>query len=349
MGVFKKYKDLIKVSKDLKPLDLGEGNTPLISLDGIVEKMGGGFKLYAKYEGLNPTGSFKDRGMVVAVSDAVHKGFKATICASTGNTASSAAAYSSRAGIKSYVIVPSGNVSRGKLAAITAYGGKLIQINGNFDDAQRLVKEIVKVLPIMPVNSFNEARWEGQKTSAFEIVDELGEAPDILSIPVGNACNICTYHYGFKEYAELKGTKIPMLIGNQAEGAAPLVHGKIVENPETVASAIRIGNPVRGERALEVIKETNGKILAVSDSEILEAQKMLALEGVFVEPASAASLAGLIKEQKNGFDLKDKTVVLVCTGNGLKDIDVIDTSDAVTIDSDISELKNLLEKDLDKK
>lgn len=322
-GILEKYKELIKLPAYAVPLSLEEGSTPLIPLLRIADMLGGGFELFAKYEGLNPTGSFKDRGMVAAVSEAVGKGAKTVICASTGNTAAAAAAYAARAGVKAVVLIPSGKVARGKLAAAAIYGATIIQIEGSFDDALRVVREITEKLPIALVNSVNPYRLEGQKSAAFELCDDLGRAPDVVAIPVGNAGNISAYSIGFTQYDALKKTGIPQFLGVQAEGAAPLVLGHVVEKPETIATAIRIGNPARGVQALEVIQQTKGKMLSVSDAEIVDAQKLLASEGVWVEPASAAGLAGLIKETKAGTNLSGKKIVLVCTGNGLKDPDSV--------------------------
>ncbi|MEK7109134.1 MAG: threonine synthase [Patescibacteria group bacterium] len=337
-GILEKYSGLINLPSYSIPLSLSEGNTPLIPIPKIVKSLGGDFELFVKFEGLNPTGSFKDRGMVAAVSEAVGKGAKTIICASTGNTAAAAAAYAARAGIKAVVLIPEGKVARGKLAAVAIYGAQIIQIDGSFDDALKLVQEIAQKLPIALVNSVNPYRLEGQKTAAFEIVDELGQAPDILCIPVGNAGNITSYHMGFTQY----GKGIPTFFGVQAEGAAPLVIGKIVEKPETIATAIRIGNPARGKQALEVIQKTNGKIFAVSDAEILDAQKVLASEGIWVEPASAAGLAGLMKEAKAGLDVSGKKVVLVCTGNGLKDLDIVNLPEPIKILPVFEEVQKIL-------
>ena len=341
-GILKKYGNLLDLPKYSAEINLGEGNTPLIFVPKITKLLGGDFELFVKFEGLNPTGSFKDRGMVAAVSEAVGKGAKTIICASTGNTAASAAAYAARAGIKAIVLIPEGKVARGKLAASAMYGAKIIQIDGSFDDALKLVREITEKFPIALVNSINPYRIEGQKTAAFEICDQLGRAPDMLCIPVGNAGNITSYNMGFGQYDKLKKTGVPVFLGVQAEGAAPLVIGKIVEKPETIATAIRIGNPARGKQALEVIKKTNGKIISVSDKEILEAQKMLASEGIWVEPASAAGLAGLIKEINGGLKVKGKKIVLVCTGHGLKDPDIVELSQPIKIKPTLSEVEKLL-------
>ncbi len=342
LGILERYKDLIQLPSHAASLTLGEGNTPLIPVPTIAKSLGKNIELLVKFEGLNPTGSFKDRGMVAAVSEAVGNGAKTVICASTGNTAAASAAYASRAGIKSIVLIPEGKVARGKLAAANMYGAQIIQIDGSFDDALKLVQEIVTKLPIALVNSVNPYRLEGQKTASFEIVDELGKAPDLLCIPVGNAGNITAYHMGFVQYDALKQTGVPMFLGVQAEGSAPLVLGKIVEKPETVATAIRIGNPARGKQALEVIEKTKGKILAVSDSEILAAQKLLAGEGIWVEPASAAGLAGLIKEVNAGLVLDGKEIVIVCTGHGLKDPDIVDLAEPAKVKPIYEEVVKLL-------
>lgn len=338
LGLLKKYGAQMQLPAHAVPLSLSEGDTPLIPVPRLAESLGGGFELYVKYEGLNPTGSFKDRGMVAAVSEALGRGAKTIICASTGNTSAAAAAYAARAGIYAIVLIPEGKVARGKLAAAAMYGARIIQIDGSFDDALRLVQEISKMLPISLVNSVNPYRLEGQKTASFEIVDELGKAPDMLAIPVGNAGNITAYHMGFEQY----GKGVPTFIGVQAEGAAPLVHGKTVEKPETIATAIRIGNPARGAQALDVISKTNGQMLSVSDAEILDAQKLLASEGIWVEPASAASLAGFSKSVKAGLDVRGKSVVLVCTGNGLKDPDIVDMPELIKVRPVLEEVQRVL-------
>jgi threonine synthase len=286
---------------------LGEGDTPLIPAPALSERTGA--EVWLKFEGSNPTGSFKDRGMTVAVSAAVQEGAEAVICASTGNTAASAAAYAARAGLRGAVIVPEGKIAAGKLAQALMHGAKVIALQGNFDQALALVRELARRQPIALVNSVNDYRIEGQKTGAFEVCDELGEAPDVLCIPVGNAGNITAWWKGFREYEVA-----PKLHGYQAEGAAPLVNGAPVENPETVASAIRIGNPARWEDAMDAVSGSRGEIRAVSDAEILDAYAFLgAHEGVFCEPASAASVAGLLKHGAEG------KVVCVLTGHGLKD------------------------------
>lgn len=323
-GVIERYRKWLDVPDYLEVVSLLEGNTPLIPMPRLAEELGGGFELWIKFEGMNPTGSFKDRGMTVAISEAVGRGVKAVICASTGNTAASAAAYASRAGRRAIVIIPQGKVAAGKLAGAIAYGADVIQIDGSFDDALNLVVEISQKHPIGLVNSLNPYRLEGQKTAAFEIVDLLNSAPDWLCLPVGNAGNITSYWMGFCQYHQAKQSGLPKLLGVQAWGAAPLVLGHPFDHPETVATAIRIGRPARGEQALQAAEESGGKIIAVTDEQILQMQRRLALHGVWVEPASAAGLAGLAQEiDQKQIDLKGKRVVAVCTGHGLKDPDII--------------------------
>ncbi len=324
-GLLEKYGSLLDLPAHTRPVTLFEGNTPLIPAENLCRQLGGGCELYIKYEGLNPTGSFKDRGMTAAISEAAGRSVTTVICASTGNTAASAAAYASRAGMKSIVLIPQGKVAAGKLAGAMAYGAQVVQVDGSFDDALSLVVEISNKHPIALVNSINPYRIEGQKTSAFEICDALGHAPDWLCLPVGNAGNITAYWAGFKQYNNVKWTGLPRLLGVQAAGAAPLVLGHPVENPETVATAIRIGKPARGEQALEAAEESEGRIIAVSDDEIISMQKTLAkLEGIWVEPASAAGLAGLAREIAAGkFNPDGKRIVAICTGHGLKDPEII--------------------------
>jgi threonine synthase len=308
---------------------LDEGSTPLIRAPRLSERTGA--DVWLKIEGANPTGSFKDRGMTVAVSAAKGEGAEAVICASTGNTAASLAAYASRGGLRGAVIVPEGKIATGKLAQALMHGARVIALRGNFDQALALVRELASKHPISLVNSVNDYRLEGQKTAAFEVCDQLGDPPDVLCIPVGNAGNITAYWKGFKEYEVA-----PRLFGFQAEGAAPLVHGAPVENPETVASAIRIGNPARWEEAMDAVTSSRGQIRAVSDAEILDAYAFLGKsEGVFCEPASAASVAGLLKFGAEG------TVVCVLTGHGLKDpTTAIDrASGVVSCDPDFSALE----------
>lgn len=324
-GLLDKYGSLLDLPAHTRPVSLLEGNTPLIPAVSLSEHLGGDFELFVKYEGLNPTGSFKDRGMTAAVSEALGRGAKTVICASTGNTAASAAAYAARAGLKSIVLIPQGKVAAGKLAGAIAYGAQVIQIDGSFDDALTMVVQISDKHPICLVNSINPYRIEGQKTGAFEIIETLGQAPDWLCLPVGNAGNITAYWAGFKQYNSLKSSGLPHILGVQAAGAAPLVLGHPVENPETVATAIRIGKPARGEQALEAAEQSHGRIIAVTDDEILSMQKLLAkLEGIWVEPASAAGLAGLAHEIAAGtFNPGGKRIVAICTGHGLKDPDII--------------------------
>lgn len=323
-GVLERYKPFLKIPAHTRTVTLLEGNTPLIPMPQLAEELGGGFELYIKFEGMNPTGSFKDRGMTVAISEAYGGGAKSVICASTGNTAASAAAYAARAGMRSIVIIPAGKVATGKLAGAVAYGAEVIQIDGSFDDALNLVVAISEKYPIALVNSLNPYRLEGQKTAAFEIVDSLGESPDWLALPVGNAGNISAYWMGFTELHARENTVLPQILGVQAAGAAPLVLGHPVEHPETVATAIRIGKPARGEQALTAAEESHGRIIAVSDDEILATQKRLAANGIWVEPASAAGVAGLAHELREGkINLKGKKVAAVCTGHGMKDPDII--------------------------
>ncbi|WP_033827658.1 threonine synthase [Bacillus andreraoultii] len=323
VGIIEKYREFLPVTENTPLLSLHEGSTPLIRAENLSKKLG--LDLYFKYEGLNPTGSFKDRGMVMAVAKAVEEGSQSIMCASTGNTSAAAAAYAARANMNCYVLIPDGKIALGKLAQAIMYGAKIIAINGNFDVALSIVREITSEKPITLVNSVNPYRLEGQKTAAFEIVDELGTTPDILAIPVGNAGNISAYWKGFKEYVEKdKAVHLPQMYGYQAEGSAPLVKGEMVTNPETIATAIRIGNPASWEKAKRALDESNGRIDSVTDEEILAAQKLLtSSEGIFAEPASCASLAGVVKHRKLGLIEEGKRVVCVLTGNGLKDPDVV--------------------------
>lgn len=325
MPLILKYRDFLPISEETPVISLGEGGTPLIRAENIEKLLGTSVQLFLKFEGANPTGSFKDRGMTMAISKAVEKGAKFTICASTGNTAASAAAYSSRAGISSVVLIPQGKIALGKLAQAIIYGAKVVEIEGNFDDCLKVVRELVEEYPFELVNSLNPYRIEGQKTAAFEIVDQLGDAPDYHFIPVGNAGNITAYWKGYKEYrAAGKSRQLPKMMGFQAVGAAPIVLGHVVENPETVATAIRIGNPVNWKTAAAAAEESGGKIESVTDEEILAAQSLLASrEGVFCEPASAASVAGFIKKVRERFFQGSEVVVATLTGHGLKDPNVI--------------------------
>lgn len=318
-GLIKEYSELLPVTGETPKLTLHEGDTPLIRLDTLSEKYGA--DLYAKVEGVNPTGSFKDRGMVMAVAKAKEAGAHTVICASTGNTSASAAAYASRAGLNTIVVIPEGKIALGKLAQAMMYGAKIVSIEGNFDEALKIVRRIAEEKDdITLVNSVNPYRLEGQKTAAFEIVDVLGKAPDYLTIPVGNAGNISAYWKGFKEYDEKKSCGRPKMYGFEAEGAAAIVNDEIIAQPETVATAIRIGNPASWSLAVAARDESGGMIESVTDDEILSAYELLAgTEGIFAEPGSNASVAGMIRSLENGKIEKGSTVVTVLTGNGLKD------------------------------
>jgi threonine synthase len=317
-GLIHEYKEFLPVSEKTPKLTLNEGNTPLIYLENLSKEWG--VELYVKTEGTNPTGSFKDRGMVMAVAKAKEEGSDTVICASTGNTSAAAAAYAARAGMRCIVVIPEGKIAMGKLAQAIMYGAEIISIEGNFDQALAMVRKISETEPVSLVNSVNPYRLEGQKTAAFEVCDQLGGAPDILAIPVGNAGNISAYWKGFKEYHEAKGTALPKMHGFEAEGAAAIVHNRVFENPETIATAIRIGNPASWHLASAAVEESAGKIDEVSDDEILAAyQKLAATEGVFAEPASCASIAGVYKQLQNGTIAKGSKIVAILTGNGLKD------------------------------
>ncbi len=320
-GIIHRYREFLPVSESTPVVTLCEGNTPLIHAENLAKGIGFKGEIFLKYEGLNPTGSFKDRGMTLAISKAVEFGKKAVICASTGNTSASAAAYAAKAKLKAYVLLPKGAVALGKLSQAVIYGAKVIAVQGNFDDALYIVRKIGELLPVEIVNSVNPYRIEGQKTAAFEVCDALGEAPDYHFIPVGNAGNITAYWKGYKEYYQKgKIKKLPKMMGWQAEGSAPIVKGYVIKNPQTIATAIRIGNPYSWQQALQAASESKGKIDAVSDDEILNAYKLVASkEGVFCEPASAASIAGLIKLTREGYFKGGEVVVCTLTGNGLKD------------------------------
>ena len=338
-GIIARFRTLLDLPEEVPELSLGEGDTPLIPVPKIAEELGGGFELFIKYEGLNPTGSFKDRGMVVAIAEAKSRGATTVLCASTGNTAASAAAYASRAGIRAIVLVPEGNVARGKIAGAAVYGAQIVEIRGSFDDALRLAREAAEKLGLALVNSINPFRIAGQKTAAFEIVDAIG-TPDWLCLPVGNAGNITAYARGFLEYGE---KKLPHLLGVQAAGAAPLVIGKTVEHPETIATAIRIGNPARGKEAKELVEQSGGKFASVTDEQILTTRDRLAKEGIWVEPASAAGLAGLMQEiEKGTIDAKGKKIVIVATGHGLKDPDSVIVPETKRIEPTLADLSALL-------
>ncbi len=320
-GLIEYYRAYLPVTKKTPVVTLNEGNTPLVFSDDLSERTG--LKVYLKYEGLNPTGSFKDRGMTMAISKAKEKGAKVVMCASTGNTSASAAAYAVRAGMKCVVIIPDGKIAMGKLAQAMIHQAKVISIKGNFDDALNVVKEITSRYPVELVNSINPFRIEGQKTAAFEICDSFKGAPVFHAIPVGNAGNITAYWKGYKEYKKAgKSKTLPVMLGFQAAGAAPIVHNRIIENPETIATAIRIGNPASWTQAVQARDESGGLIDLVTDKEILEAYHLLAGKtGIFVEPASAASVAGVLKLTNKNFFKKYKGARLVCTvtGHGLKD------------------------------
>lgn len=313
-GLLEEYKEYLPINEATPLLTLNEGNTPLIRLNHLSEEWG--IDLYVKTEGTNPTGSFKDRGMVMAVAKAKEEGSDTVICASTGNTSAAAAAYAARAGMKCIVVIPEGKIAMGKLAQAVMYGAEIISIEGNFDEALKMVRNISKTEPVALVNSVNPYRLEGQKTAAFEIIDQLGSAPDILAIPVGNAGNISAYWKGFKEY----GKGLPKMFGFEAAGAAAIVHNRVFENPETIATAIRIGNPASWQLAVNARDESGGTIDEVSDEEILAAyQKITRTEGVFAEPGSCASIAGVYKLVRQGAIPPGSKVVAVLTGNGLKD------------------------------
>ncbi|RKQ33269.1 threonine synthase [Oceanobacillus halophilus] len=345
-GLLHQYKDFLPVTENTPKLTLHEGNTPLIHFQNLSDQLG--IELYGKVEGINPTGSFKDRGMVVAVAKAIEEGSKSVICASTGNTSASAAAYAARAGIRAIIVIPKGKVALGKLAQAVMYGAEIVEIDGNFDEALKMVREISKQTAVTLVNSVNPFRLEGQKTAAFEICDTLGSAPDILAIPVGNAGNISAYWKGFKEYHEKKQTGLPRMFGFEAEGAAAIVKNQVIEQPETIATAIRIGNPASWDLATNARDESEGMISSVTDEEITRAFKLIArTEGVFAEPGSCASLAGVLQQLENGSIKKGSKVVTVLTGNGLKDpqtaIDQMEINPE-SLPNDESAVKEYIEK-----
>jgi threonine synthase len=321
-GVIRKYLKYLPFSENVQPVTLLEGNTPLIEADNLRKELKAPCKIFLKFEGANPTGSFKDRGMTVAITKAVQDEAEAVICASTGNTSASAAAYAAKARIKAFVILPKGKIAIGKLAQALIYGAKVIEIDGNFDEALKIVREIGEKTKVVIVNSINPFRIEGQKTASFEIIDALGIAPTHHSLPVGNAGNITAYWKGYKEWSVNNRTELPKMLGFQAEGAAPIVYGKVVEHPETVATAIRIGNPASWKQAVQALDESKGQINIVTDAEILLAQKLIAsTEGIFCEPASASSVAGVKKLIEKNYFAGKNIVVCTLTGNGLKDPD----------------------------
>lgn len=347
-GIISEYFEYFPVNEKTPIVTLLEGNTPLVKVNNLTKKLNIDLELYLKFDGANPTGSFKDRGMTLAISKAVEEGSKAVICASTGNTSASASAYAARAGIKAIVLIPEGKIATGKLVQAMIHGAKVIQIKGNFDQALNIVRAIVNEYPITLVNSINPYRIEGQKSAAFEVCDQLGRVPDYHALPVGNAGNISAYWKGYKEYREKgKINSLPKMLGFQASGAAPIVLGHPVEKPETVATAIRIGNPASWKTAVAARDESGGTIDMVTDEEILYAYKMIAsCEGIFCEPASAASVAGVIKLYKQGYFKKQSTVVCTLTGNGLKDPDIVFkvADEPLVLPADLESVKAFVEK-----
>ena len=323
-GIIEQYRSFLPVTPKTPVVTLGEGNTPLVRAPRLAEAIAPKLELYLKFEGANPTGSFKDRGMTLAISKAVEEGARAVICASTGNTSASAAAYGGRAGLQVFVLIPEGKIALGKLAQAMMHRATVLQVQGNFDQALTIVKEISAKYGIILVNSVNPYRLEGQKTAAFEVCEQLGEAPIYHFLPVGNAGNITAYWRGYQEYHHQSlCRRLPRMFGFQAAGAAPIVLGHVVEKPKTIATAIRIGNPASWAQAVKVVQESNGKIDLVTDEEIVEAYRMVAaLEGIFCEPASAASVAGVIKMQKAGLFKDGEIAVCTLTGHGLKDVDI---------------------------
>ena len=339
-GVIRRYREFLPVSEATRTVTLNEGGTPLIEAKRIVDEIEGDFRLFIKYEGLNPTASFKDRGMTLAVTKAAERGASIVVCASTGNTSASAAAYAAAAGMTCLVLIPEGKIAYGKMAQALIHGARTLEVRGNFDDALDIVRELGERDEVEVVNSINPFRIQGQKTAAFEVCDALGEAPDMHFLPVGNAGNITAYWMGYKEYLEAgRSSGLPRMMGWQAEGAAPIVRGAPVENPETIATAIRIGNPASWEHAVKAATESSGAIDMVSDEEILDAHRMLArTAGIFVEPASAAGIAGLLKCHAAGGVPDGSTVVATVTGHGLKDPGVAvenSRAEATVVDADL--------------
>ena len=345
MGVIARYREHLPIGPATPEVDLSEGSTPLVESRNIGRALGLE-RLYFKYEGLNPTGSFKDRGMVVAVAKALEAGSRVLMCASTGNTSASMAAYAARTGVRAIVVVPSGEIALNKLSQALMYGAKVVALKGNFDSALATVRDLTSHYPVALMNSINPHRLEGQKTAAFEVIDSLGDAPDYLLLPVGNAGNITAYWKGFREYhAAGKATRLPRMVGAQAEGAAPIVNGHPVADPKTVASAIRIGNPASWEGATTARDESGGMIASVTDIEILSAQIRLAnSEGLFAEPASAAPLALLFRLVRDGKIDKRSTAVVVLTGSGLKDPDAAlkNVEPPIELDGDARTLAKVL-------
>ncbi len=347
-GLIERYFDHLPIEDRSKIVTLGEGNTPLIEIDDPLFPQG--LQVFLKFEGTNPTGSFKDRGMTMAVTRAHEQDSRAVLCASTGNTSAAAAAYAAKAGMQCFVVIPEGKIAMGKLAQAMIHGAHVVQIQGNFDDGMNLVKSLAQELPITLVNSVNPYRLEGQKTVAFEVVDTLGQAPDYHYLPVGNAGNISAHWMGYKEYQALgRIEKMPVMVGAQAKGANPFIQGGPIEAPETIATAIRIGNPQSYDKAVNAQTESKGWFLEVSDEAILEAQSLLACKGVFCEPASGASFAGLIQDLKKGKGPKEGSVVCTLTGHGLKDPQIaIEQAKhpLVTVGATFDEIKAYLEQKL---
>jgi threonine synthase len=368
-GLIDKYRDRLPVGPHTRAISLGEGDTRLIELMNLPGLIHRKVRIFGKFEGLNPTGSFKDRGMTMAVTRAVEEGAKAIICASTGNTSASAAAYAARAGIACFVLIPEGKIALGKLSQGMMHGSTVLQIRGNFDDGMRLVQEVARTTPVNIVNSINPYRIQGQKTIAFEIIEALGDVPDYHALPVGNAGNITAHWVGYSEAcgestAALKAdpgmrqygsrkisTRRPVMLGYQASGAAPIVRGRPVENPETVATAIRIGNPVSWQQAVAASKESGGWFAECPDAEILRVQKLLAeTEGIFCEPASAISLAGLLKDLDLGKVCEGSTIVCTLTGHGLKDPDtaIAQSAKPITVDAELTAIERVIRERLPK-
>lgn len=343
-GLINKYREYLPVTDKTPVITLNEGNTPLIKADNLAKKIGLDAEIYLKFDGANPTGSFKDRGMTMAVSKAAETGANAIICASTGNTSAAAAAYGAKAGMKTFVLIPDGYIALGKLSQAMMYGAEVIAISGNFDEALEVVREVSDKYPVTLVNSVNPYRIEGQKTGAFEICDALEDAPDYQFIPVGNAGNITAYWKGYSEYFELKKiSKLPKMMGFEATGSAAIVRGERILNPETIATAIRIGNPASWKQAEAARDESKGCINCVTDEEIIEAYKLIAsCEGILAEPASAASVAGLIKANKLNLVEKGKKIVCILTGNGLKDPDSAIKYSGVEIKKTSSDINDIL-------
>lgn len=346
-GIIEAYREFLPVTGSTPVITLKEGNTPLIKAVNFQKKAGLDLDIYLKFDGANPTGSFKDRGMTMAISKAVEAGAKAVICASTGNTSASTAAYAARAGIKAIVIIPEGKIAIGKLAQALIHGAQVLQIEGNFDKALNIVQMVGEKFPVTLVNSINPFRIEGQKTAAFEICDSLGASPDFHALPVGNAGNITAYWKGYKEYKDHGITnRLPVMLGFQAAGAAPIVKGHVIEKPDTIATAIRIGNPASWKGAVEARDESKGRIEAVTDEEILQAYCIVASsEGVFCEPASAASVAGVMKLYKEGYLKPGSRVVCTLTGHGLKDSDIVFrvAKEPLKLKSDPEEIERVIE------